>query len=281
MSAQLVGAMAAGIGVAALILSRALRPELFTEIRIAHPEAEELRHAGWEHGLAAWEAMRAGVVATCVVAVLAFGLPLAIVLPAAAAQSVWIRLRADAARDRARRATGRIVAAAEASLRSGTSMPEALRRAAASCTEPIAAKPLLEAVRAFDLGASLDASLVSAAASSHDERARLALGTMAVGIGERLPRERLADLLAEVGDRLAFEDRLGDEVRARAAGARWQQRLLAAVVPALALYLVLTMPTLAETLGSELGRYVLIPAATVLELAGIALGRRVVRDALR
>ena len=49
----------------------------------------------------------------------------------------------------------------------------------------------------------------------------------------------------------------------------------------LAAYLSLTVPTLALTLGSPLGRTVLIPAAVVLELAGIVLSRRAVADVVR
>ena len=54
--------------------------------------------------------------------------------------------------------------------------------------------------------------------------------------------------------------------------------LLAAVVPLLAAYLVVTMPGLALTLGSGLGRTVLVPAAAALEIAGITVGRRIVRS---
>ena len=84
-----------------------------------------------------------------------------------------------------------------------------------------------------------------------------------------------------VGDRLAFEDQLDDEVRARAAGARQQQWLLALLVPVMALYLAATMPTLALTLDSALGRFVLIPAAATLEVAGMVIGRRIVGGVLR
>ena len=54
--------------------------------------------------------------------------------------------------------------------------------------------------------------------------------------------------------------------------------LLALLVPALALYLVATMPGLAATLASPVGRLVLLPAAAVFELAGIVASRAIVRD---
>jgi Flp pilus assembly protein TadB len=69
--------------------------------------------------------------------------------------------------------------------------------------------------------------------------------------------------------------------RARSSGARTQSYLLAAIVPGLALYLVATMPGLGGTLESPLGRFVLVPLAAGLELAGIVLGRRIVRAGSR
>ncbi|MBU6424618.1 MAG: hypothetical protein KGQ88_11325, partial [Chloroflexi bacterium] len=133
----------------------------------------------------------------------------------------------------------------------------------------------------FDLGASLASSLVAAADTSRDERVAAVFGTVALGVGERLPRERLADLLGAVASRLAFEDGLAREVAARAAGVRQQQRLIALLVPGIAAYLFVTMPVLAATLASDLGRFVLVPAAAALEVAGLVLSARVVRAAMR
>jgi Flp pilus assembly protein TadB len=48
-------------------------------------------------------------------------------------------------------------------------------------------------------------------------------------------------------------------------------------VPALSLYLLLTMPGLSQTLSSPIGRFVLVPLALLLEIAGIVASRRVVR----
>jgi Flp pilus assembly protein TadB len=50
--------------------------------------------------------------------------------------------------------------------------------------------------------------------------------------------------------------------------------LLAALVPGLALYLALTVPGMAETFTTPLGRFVLLPLAALLELAGIVASRR-------
>lgn len=281
MSIQLVGALSVATAAVALVLGLALRDATPRHVYRPHPDAAALLDAGWTGSLRRWEAMRASIVLATLIAAGALGIPVPIASLAAVAPSIWVRLRAEAARDRARRALGRILVGTESALRSGLSLPDALRRGIEASGDALASRPLSEALRAFDLGASLDAALVTTGHASRDDRARVAIGSLALGIAERLPRERLADLLASVADRASFEERLDDEVRARASGARQQQRLLAALVPALALYLAFTMPTLAITLGSDLGRFVLIPAAIALEISGIVLGRRVVRGALR
>lgn len=281
MSIGLVGALAAATTAVALVLAFTLRDATPRPFGLAHPDAEALVDAGWTHGLRRWETIRAAVAVTALLAAIPLGIPIAIASVALVAPSIWVRVRAEAARDRARRSFGRILASTESALRSGLALPDALRRGTEASGDALAARPLSEALRAFDLGASLDTALTAAAQRCRDDRARVAIGALALGIAERLPRERQADLLAAVADRVSFEERLDDEVRARASGARQQQRLLALVVPALALYLAVTMPTLGATLGSDLGRFVLIPAAVALEVAGIVLGRRVVRGALR
>lgn len=248
---------------------------------LVHPDAEALRDAGWRHGLPRWELVRSMLIAAAVLAVMAVGAPLVLAIPLAGVPSMWIRARAERARERARRAHARILAGVASALRSGLALPEALRRATSSSEDELATRSLRAALRAFDLGSGLDGALLSAAGSARDDGERIAAGTLALGVAERLPRDRLAELVEAVADRAAFGLRLEDEVRARSAGARQQQKLLAVIVPGLALYLSITMPSLAATLGSDLGRYVLIPGAAALELGGIVLGRRIVRGVPR
>lgn len=280
MSAALVGAIAAAVAAVAVVLALWTRDAPMA-LPLAHPDAGALRDAGWSRDLRAWEGLRAAVVIAAIAASVVTGAPAAVALLAAAGPSLWIRARAETARGRSRRSFSRMLSSIESALRSGLSLPEAMRRAVAAAGDPIATRPLEEAVRAFDLGASLDTALTSAARGCTDERGAIAIGSLALGIGERLPRERMADLVAAVADRAAFEDGLDDEVRARAAGLRQQQRLLAVTVPVLALYLSLTVPMLSATLATDLGRFVLIPAAICLEVAGIVLSGRVVRAVIR
>ena len=190
------------------------------------------------------------------------------------------RWRAAAARRRARLATTRLLRATEAALRSGASLPDALRRATQAAEDRLAQRPFAEALRAFDLGAPLDQALRASAHGAMAE-ARVAFETLAIGISSRLPYDRTAILVSAVADRLAFEDRLDEELRARTGGMRAQIVLLALVVPAIAVYLGLTVPSLAATLGQPVGRFVLIPAAVALEVIGVIASRRAVEGARR
>lgn len=280
MSLPVAGALAAGIAVAAVMLAYTIRGPAIANLGLRHPDADALGDAGWTAGIARWELLRLGVAAGALIVAFTVGLPLLAGPAAAAAPSVWIRLRAEAAREQARRSITRVVAGTEAALRSGATLPDALRREAEAATDPLARRMVQEAVTAFDLGASLDAGLRGVALAARDRRVTLAFETLALGIEERLPRERLADLLGGLADRLTFEDRLDDEVRARASGARHQQRLLALLVPAIALLLIATMPSLAAALETPVGRFVLVPGAIAFEVAGVVLARRIVNEAL-
>ena len=87
-------------------------------------------------------------------------------------------------------------------------------------------------------------------------------------------------MVASVADRLAFEDRLVEEIHARTSGVRAQIILLALLVPAIAAYLAFTLPGLAATLMTPLGLGVLMPGALAFEIAGIVASRRIVRGVL-
>jgi tight adherence protein B len=271
MSSAVVGGVALGVGVLALALLPIGRAVSVRWPR--HPERAALEDSGWRISALRWELARFTAAA---VVLLVTSSPLVSAV-AGAIPSVIVRSRAQAAGDRARRAMPGLLRSAHAALRSGVALPEALRRAVAGCDEPIARRSFERALGRFDVGDPLDEALRAAAREVTDRRLVAALHTLAVGVSERLPLERAAALLESVADRAAHDERLDAEIRARASGIRLQTYLLAGVVPALALYLIATMPGLAATLGSPLGRGVLIPAAILLEIAGILVGRHVVR----
>jgi Flp pilus assembly protein TadB len=268
-TAGLVGALAAAVtalavGMLPLVGSWVPKPG-------RHPDADALADAGWRLGLIRWEGLRLTLIAVGVDAAHAVGIAPLTGAALALAPSIVVRLRARAARDRARASVAQVLVTAHAMLRSGIALPEALRRASAACEDRIARRPFEVAIGRFDLGAALDDAIRSAVATSTDRRLVETFHTLALGVTERLPIERAASLL----------ERMDAEIRARTAGLRVQTYLLAGIVPAIALYLVATMPGLGATLSTTLGRTVLIPSAIVLEIAGVVVGRRVVRGAGR
>jgi len=140
--------------------------------RSEHPDARTLTAAGWRRPLWQWEGIRAACILVALLLASALALPPLAGVAGLVAPSVVIRLRADAAARRARVATTRLLRAAEAVLRSGGALPEALRRAVDASEDPLARRPFVDALRAFDLGAPLDEALRSSAAATRDRRAR-------------------------------------------------------------------------------------------------------------
>jgi len=274
-----VGALAIGAAVLAVgalpLLSR------WTPQVGSHPDRGALADAGWTHGLARWECLRWAVIGVGIAIAQALSVTPLSAVALGLVPSIVARVRAQAARDRARGALAQLLLDAHAALRSGVALPDALRRAAAGCPDRLARRPLEAALQRFDLGDALDHAIREAVAGSTDRRLSATFHTLALGISERLPIERAAALLGAMAERAVHDERLDADVRARTAGVRVQSYLLAAIVPALSAYLVATMPGLGATLATPLGRTVLIPVAAVLEVAGIVVNRRVVRGISR
>ena len=275
MSVVLAGAIATALAVTCLMLTPFGSPSVSWPLP-AHPERSVLRDAGWTRSLVAWECLR--VVAT--ICGLALAGPLGASpggLIGAAAPSIVARALAARNRDERARRTVAVLQMTLAGLRSGASLTEALRLAAGSGGET-ALSPFAAAVRAFDLGAPLDVALRDARAQARDRRVILGLEALSLCVAEQLPATRSATLIASAVDRLNFEQRTADDVRARTSGLRIQIVLLAALVPGLALYLAMTIPGMRETFAMPLGRFVLLPMAAILETAGIFASRRVASD---
>jgi Flp pilus assembly protein TadB len=283
MSLVAAGAIAAVLSVSCALLAPFAHRGSWPTPRIAHPDASALHDVNWHRPLFHWEALRAACIGAGLVLSFGASLPVIPMLGAAAlAPSIIVRSRAASVRWQARLATTRLLRATEAALRSGVSLPEALRRACdAAAGDRLARRPFIEALRAFDLGAPLDRALRDSARFATDSRSRIALETLAMGIASRLPYDRAGILVAAIADRLAFEERLDEEIRARTGGLRAQVLLLALIVPALSAYLAFTVPSLAATLGQPIGRFVLIPAALALEVVGLLASRRAIDGARR
>jgi tight adherence protein B len=274
-SPAFAGALATVLAVTCLILIPLGAPRMW-QPSLAHPERSVLREAGWTRSLLTWEYLR-GIAIICGLALgNAVGiLPLGLI--GAVAPSIVARTLAARRREERARQTIALLQMALASLRSGASLTEALRLASASERDtPFG--PFAAALRAFDLGAPLDVALRAARARARDHQVILGLDALSLCVAEQLPASRCATLIASTVDRLVFEQRIADDVRARTSGLRVQIVLLAALVPGLALYLALTVPGMAETLTAPLGRFVLLPLAATLEVIGILASRRVVGD---
>jgi Flp pilus assembly protein TadB len=269
----LLGALAAGALVTSLGL--AVIGPLGVRAHGRHPDAADLCLvlSGWTTGR--WEFLRLA----CVVVVALVVIPLGawpIVGAAPLVPSLVLRARAMSVRERAAGRSLEVLQATHAALRSGVPLAAALRLALER-TDPVVRDPFERALRAFELNGQFVPALRDSARGSHDRRVRLALDALALAAAEQLPAQRAAALVAGVADRLAFERRLVDEVRASTSGIRGQILLLALLVPALAAYLVATMPGLAATLATPLGTHVLVPTAIVFEIVGIVASRTIVR----
>lgn len=273
MSVVLAGAIATALTVTCLILVP-LGAQRISGLSITHPERSMLREAGWSRSLLGWECLRA-LATICGLAIAGSlgALPLGLVGPVV--PSFVARMLAARRRDERARETVSLLQMTLAGLRSGASLTEALRLAAGSGPEPEFG-PFAGAVRAFDLGAPLDFALRAARARARDHRVILGLDALSLCVAEQLSGSRCATLIASVVDRLVFEQQVADDVRARTSGIRVQVVLLAALVPGLALYLAVTVPGMAETFTTPLGRFVLLPLAASLEVVGIVASRRLV-----
>lgn len=273
MSVALVGAIATALAVTCFFLVPFGAPRI-SGLSLTHPERSILREAGWTRSMREWECLRA-LAAICGLAVAgSLGvLPLSLVGPVV--PSFAARMLAARRRDERARETVSMLQMTLAGLRSGSSLTEALRLAAGSGPEA-ALGPFAGAVRAFDLGAPLDLALREARVRARDQRVRLGLDALSLCVAEQLSGSRCTMLIASAVDRLVFEQQIADDVRARTSGLRVQIVLLAALVPGLALYLAFTVPGMAETFTTPLGRFVLLPLAAVLEMAGIVASKRLV-----
>jgi Flp pilus assembly protein TadB len=271
-SLEFAGAIATGLAVACFALIPLGSSRLW-ELSITHPERSLLDEAGWTRSSLTWECLRVFTTVCGLALASAMSAP-ALGLTGAVVPSIVARTFAARRREKRARQTVALLQMTVAGLRSGAGLTEALRLA--STSEPEGEfGPFAAALRAFDLGAPLDVALRGARGQTRDHRLTVGLDALSLCVAEQLPASRCVTLIASTIDRLVFEQRIADDVRARTSGLRVQVVLLAALVPGLALYLALTVPGMGETLTTPLGRFVLLPLAATLEVIGILASRHV------
>ena len=166
-----------------------------------------------------------------------------------------------------------------AATRAGVVLRDALALAAARARGELA-----ERLRAALANEALGGGLADALAAARREASApidTLLADLELCARARLPSDRVAALVEDELGALRFARELASDLAARTSGPRLQVWILAAIVPALALYLAAMSPTLAGELTSPLGRFVFIPGGVLFEAAGIALSRRVVQRACR
>jgi Flp pilus assembly protein TadB len=92
------------------------------------------------------------------------------------------------------------------------------------------------------------------------------------------PVSAAAQVLGSLGEAARANQSIARAAIAESKGLRLQATILAIVIPAMFVYLAIANGELIEpVLSTPLGRYVLLPAAAVLEITGIALSWRITR----
>jgi Flp pilus assembly protein TadB len=92
------------------------------------------------------------------------------------------------------------------------------------------------------------------------------------------PASAAAEVLAQLGEATRMNQSIARQAAAESRGLRIQALILAVVIPLLFAYLLLVNPELVDPVtNTPLGRFVLLPAAALLEVAGIWLSLRIAR----
>lgn len=163
-------------------------------------------------------------------------------------------------------------------LSAGGTYLDALRRARSSTTDPWIAEDLDGVIQRFLLNGPLHDSLQEVRSRTAGRNLGLIWETLRICTEHHLPTEKARNLLLEISATVQFNVQLANEVRARSAGQRAQIWLLAIIVPAMYLYLRMMSPQLLSVLDQTmLGRLVLFPLATALEVTGLVLSFRLAR----
>jgi len=172
----------------------------------------------------------------------------------------------------------RLLRALLTSLSAGSTYLEALRQARMGATDPWIREDLDYVIQRFLLDVPLHDSMRELRARITTGNLGLVWETLIICSANQLPTQAARTLFHELSMTVQFNVQLANEVRAKTSGQRLQIWLLAIVVPGMYLYLRVVSPDLLGALDETvLGRYVLFPAAALLEVLGIFLSFRIAR----
>lgn len=158
-------------------------------------------------------------------------------------------------------------------LGAGLSLRQAIGRAADDAPEP-ASSELRQVARDLQLGARTDDALAAFAERVPDPGLRILVTAIQV---QRVVGGNLAHALSEMSARLEERAALEREARSATAQARMSAWLVAALPLAGGVFVEIAAPgTLARTVGHGAGLGLLL-AATIMELAGVAVIRQILR----
>ncbi|HEY8679015.1 MAG TPA: hypothetical protein VIN39_10330 [Candidatus Dormibacteraeota bacterium] len=181
----------------------------------------------------------------------------------------------------ARRSEGeapRLLQALLTSLTAGSTYLDALRQARLATTDPWIREDLDFVIQRFLLDVPLHDSMRELRARVATRNLALVWETLIICSANQLPTQAARTLFYELSVTVQFNVQLASEVRAKTSGQRLQIWLLAIIVPGMYLYLRLISPELLQALDQTvMGRYVLVPAAALLEMLGIYLSFRIAR----
>ena len=165
-----------------------------------------------------------------------------------------------------------------ASLTAGRTYFEAIEEARQRVTERWLREDLDDIVRQFHLDVPLEHSISEVRARTTGRNLGLIWDNLAICIANRIPASRAKGLFMELSATVQFNVQVQQEVKARTSGQRAQIWMLAAIVPGLFLYLRLLSPDFFTVLDStNVGRFILLPGACLLEVTGLILSFRIAR----
>jgi tight adherence protein B len=165
-----------------------------------------------------------------------------------------------------------------ANLGAGGTYVDALQATRKGMTDRWIAEDLGIVIQRFLLDVPLDEALREVRGNIVGGNLGLVWDNLTICVAQKIPTERARDLLLDIASTVRFNVQLTGEVRAQTAGHRLQIWILALLVPALYIYLRMVSPYFLSVLDDTwMGQYVLLPAAAVLEVAGIYLSFRLAR----